>query len=288
MKQPMCAQPTLGFIGAGAMTEALVQGVLAAGWTAPGQIHVTNRSHHGRRAALAARFGVRAHPGKGPVLEACSTIVLAVKPVDMDEVLGEVGPVLRPEHLVISVAAGVTLARLARGLGGHPRLVRAMPNTSCQVRQSATVLAAAPGADKADLEVARAVFSAVGQVLTLPEEAIDAVTGLSGCGPAYVYLMIEALAEAGREVGLPAEVAGSLAAQTVFGASLMALRTGEGPEALRLRVASPGGATLAGLRTLEEAGFAAAVRRAVQSASRRASELGSAPPRRGARVRRHP
>jgi len=175
---------------------------------------------------------------------------------------------------VVSIAAGITLKQLAELLGSDTRLVRVMPNTPCLVGASATGYSVGPKATAADGELVGKLFRSVGNAFAVPENLLDAVTGLSGSGPAYVYVMIEALADGGVRVGLPRDIALSLAAQTVFGAAKMVLETVSHPAALKDAVASPGGTTIAGLHALERAGFRAGLMDAVEAAAKRATELG--------------
>ena len=200
-------------------------------------------------------------------------VVLAVKPQMMASVLAEIAPHLQPRHLVVSIAAGVTLAQLATGLGATTRLIRVMPNTPCLVGASAAGIAVGSTAKAEDATLVKSLFTAVGIAHVVPEYQLDAVTGLSGSGPAYVYVMIEAMADGGVRAGLPRDVALALAAQTVFGSAKMVLETKQHPAALKDAVASPGGTTIAGLHALEQAGFRGAVMDAVQAATLRAKEL---------------
>jgi pyrroline-5-carboxylate reductase len=202
-------------------------------------------------------------------------LILAVKPQNMAVLLAEIRPSAAARHLIISIAAGVTLSQLADGVGADRRLIRVMPNTPCLVGASAAGYAAAPTATAADCRLVDRLMSSVGKAFALPEKLLDAVTGHSGSGPAYVFLMIEALSDGGVLVGLPRDVATQLAAQTVFGAARMLLETNQHPGVLKDQVASPGGTTIAGLHALEKAGFRAALMDAVQAATERATELAS-------------
>lgn len=263
----------VGFLGAGQMATAL-----ALGWKKAGLLDTA----HSRaadpipdaRAKFQATTGIGTGESNRDVVAACDVLVLAVKPQVMEAVLAEVKPVVRASQLIVSIAAGVTLKTLAAGLGETTRLVRVMPNTPCLVGASATGFSPAYTATPDDVAAVERLFSAVGVAYLVPEKLLDAVTGLSGSGPAFVYLFIEALADGGVKCGLPRAVAQSLAAQTVLGAARMVLETGQHPGALKDAVASPGGTTIAGLHALEQAAFRAAAMNAVEAATKRAEELG--------------
>ena len=264
----------IGFVGAGQMATAL-----AAGWAKAGLLDVARSRASDPYPAARAKFeqatGVRAAEGNAEVAAAADVLVLAVKPQVMAGVLGELRPHLAGRHLVVSIAAGVTLEALAAGLGKDVRLVRVMPNTPCLVGASASGYAAGPAATAEDVALVGKLFGAVGTAVAVPERLLDAVTGWSGSGPAFVYVMIEALADGGVRAGLPRDVAQVLAAQTVLGSAKMVLETGQHPAALKDAVASPGGTTIAGLHALERAGLRAALMDAVAAAADRARELGS-------------
>ena len=262
----------VGLIGAGNMAEALIHGLLGRGVVAPDHLWVTNRSNTARLEALRDRYDVRTAREKRRLTAEASTIILAVKPKDMAEVLRELRGLISADHLVISVAAGITLATIEEALGGAP-VIRAMPNTSAAVQESATVLAAGTRAVESHLDEAEAIFRAVGDVAFVSEELLDVVTGLSGSGPAYVYHLIEAMIHAGSELGLDLELAKRLAVQTLVGAARMLSETSEDPGELRRRVTSPGGTTMAALQTLDARGFARSVREAVDRAAQRSREL---------------
>jgi pyrroline-5-carboxylate reductase len=208
------------------------------------------------------------------VLNRSEVVVLAVKPQQVAPVLAELQQHLRSEHLIVSIAAGVTLHTLHAGLGAGCRLVRVMPNSPCLVGTGASAFVCGPHATPADAELVSALLSTVGIAVPVPESQMDAVTGLSGSGPAYVFQMIEALSDGGVRVGLPRDVSTKLAAQTVLGAARMVLETGEHPAALKDAVASPGGTTIAGLHAMERAGVRAGLMDAVQEATVRSIELG--------------
>jgi pyrroline-5-carboxylate reductase len=269
---------SLGLIGAGNMGEALLRGLIGTGAVPADRCLVTNRSNDARLARVADRWGVRTTRDKARMMAEGDVIVLAVKPADMADVLRDIAPHARSHHLVISVAAGIPLEMIERHAEGVPA-ARAMPNTSTAVGASATAICLGRWATEAHLATVRAIFEAVGSVVVVPEPLFDAVTGLSGSGPAYVYLLAEALLEAGVRAGLSKDVALALVSQTVLGAGKMLTETGEDPAALRDRVTSPGGTTMAGLQALEEGRFQAAVWEAVARAARRAGELRAAPAR---------
>jgi pyrroline-5-carboxylate reductase len=268
----------IGFIGAGAMAEALVGGLVAAG--TPADCISAADPDPARRGSVGERFGIATTPDNAEVVRASDVVVLAVKP-------GAVAPVLEalranPEidvaaPLWVSIAAGVTLGRLEAGLSVEARIVRAMPNTPAQVQAGATAFCGNGRAAESDRDAARALFDSVGSSWEAPsEELLDAVTGLSGSGPAYVFVFLEALGEAGVRVGLPREAATDLAIHTVFGAAKLALESGRHPTQLKDQVTSPGGTTVAGLERLEAGGLRAAVYEAVAAATRRSRELGQA------------
>jgi pyrroline-5-carboxylate reductase len=250
------------------MGEALLSGLLAAGWAKPEALGVVEKLA-GRRAEIAKQY-----PGVA-ILEApekTDGAVVAVKPDDVESACGAIAAA--GCHRVLSIAAGVTLARLEQALGGDIPVVRAMPNTPALIGAGAAAIAPGSRASDDDLEWAESILSAVGVVVRVPENLLDAVTGLSGSGPAYVFLVAEALIEAGVLAGLPRDVSTTLTNQTLLGAARLLTETGDGPEALRAAVTSPGGTTVAGLRALEQAGVRAALLDAVMAATERSRELG--------------
>ncbi len=268
----------IGFIGAGAMAEALAGGVLASG--IPAESVAAADPDPVRRKHLSETLGVTAVADNGEIVRDSDIVVLAVKP-------SVVGPVLEgladaPEGeparpLWISIAAGIPLARLEAGLGEEARIVRAMPNTPALVQAGATAFCGNHRATARDRDSTRDLFRCVGTVWEAPNEGLlDAVTGLSGSGPAYVFVFLEALGDAGVRMGLPRPAAYDLASQTVFGASKLARETGLHPAELKDQVTSPGGTTIAGLERLEAGGLRAAVHAAVAAATRRSRELGQA------------
>jgi pyrroline-5-carboxylate reductase len=207
------------------------------------------------------------------VVEAADIVFLAVKPQSMPTVFAELAGALGPQKLAVSIAAGVTVAKLMEGLKTE-RVVRVMPNTPALVGQGASAYALGPGTTSADGELVKQLMASVGRAFQVDEKLLDAVTGLSGSGPAFVYVMIEALSDAGVKMGLTRDVATALAAQTVRGSAEMVLATGEHPAVLKDKVASPGGTTIAGLAALESHGLRAALIAAVEAATKRSQELG--------------
>jgi len=261
----------LALLGGGRMGEALLAGLLDAGWDAD-TLAVAEIDPE-RRHVLEQRFpGVRVVPSPAWAVPDADVIVLAVKPDDAPGALEASASGLAEGALVISIAAGVTLDALEAAVPDRP-VVRAMPNTPALVKRGAAAIAAGRHATDADLDIAERVLGAVGTVVRVPEHHLDAVTGLSGSGPAYVFLVAEALIEAGVLAGLPRDTADALVRQTLVGAALL-LAEGESPEALRAAVTSPGGTTAAGLHALEEHGVRAALLDAVLAATDRSRELG--------------
>ncbi|MCC7084674.1 MAG: pyrroline-5-carboxylate reductase [Pirellulales bacterium] len=263
---------TIGFVGAGQMARALAQGLVRTNLLAERQIVAADpvaaaldEFHHLLPASGSAT-------NNADLAQSCEIIVLAVKPQQAAAALSELRPSMSPDKLVISIVTGVRLAALAEGLGPC-RLIRVMPNTPCLVGQSASAYCLGKGATPDDARLIAQLLGAVGLAISVEEKLLDAVTGLSGSGPAFVYLMIEALADGGVRMGLPREVALRLAAQTVKGAAEMVIVTGEHPGLLKDRVASPGGTTIAGLAAIEQHGVRGALIAAVEAAARRATEL---------------
>jgi pyrroline-5-carboxylate reductase len=264
----------IGFLGAGKMATALARGWLQAGLVTAEHILASDPSGQARN-QFTHEVGASSVDDNTQVVERSDVLIFAVKPQNMASLLAEIRPSVAARHLIISIAAGVTLNQLADGVGPDHRLIRVMPNTPCLVGASAAGYAAGATATAADCRLVDRLMSSVGKAFALPEKLLDAVTGLSGSGPAYVFLMIEALSDGGVRMGLPRDVATQLAAQTVFGAAKMQLETNQHPSVLKDQVASPGGTTMAGLHALENAGFRAALMDAVQAATERATELAS-------------
>jgi pyrroline-5-carboxylate reductase len=266
-------QLRLGFIGAGRMATALARGFIEAGLAAPEGL-VASDPLPAAADAFARACGGRTHRENRRVAAEADVLFLAVKPQQADEALADLRGEVGARHLVVSIAAGVPLSVLAQLLGPGPRLVRVMPNTPCLVGQGASGYCLGPGATPDDARLVGQLLGAVGKAFEVPEKLLDAVTGLSGSGPAFVYLVIEALSDGGVRMGLPRDVATALAAQTVRGAAEMVLSTGLHPGVLKDQVTSPGGTTIAGLQALEEHAVRGGLMAAVQAATLRSVELG--------------
>jgi pyrroline-5-carboxylate reductase len=264
----------IGFIGGGNMAGALIRGLLLSKTVEPDQIRASDLKAE-RLAELREKFGIQTTDDNTAISSWADVIVIAVKPQIVDRILQPLSASLNEGDLVISIAAGVPLDALEARLPANARVVRAMPNTAAIALAGATAIAPGTHASPADLEIARALFEAVGRCVVLDESLLDAVTGLSGSGPAYVMLMIEALADGGVKVGLGRDTALLLAAQTVYGAAKLQLETGEHPGRLKDMVTSPGGTAIAGLHTLEAGGLRRTLIDAVEVASARSAELGA-------------
>lgn len=266
------AATRVGFIGAGQMATALAKGFLAAGILTPDHLFAAD-AYPAAAEKFHAATGVRPLSGNVTVVEASDVVFLAVKPQQLAGVLRELAPVLGPDRLVVSIAAGVTLATLEAGLGAARRVIRVMPNTPSLVGAGAAAYALGSHATAADGKLVETLLGTVGLCLPVTETQLDAVTGLSGSGPAFVYQFIEALSDGGVRAGLPRDLATKLAAQTVLGAAQMVLTTGQHPGPLKDAVTSPGGTTIAGLHALEQGGLRGVVMNAVTAAWLRSKEL---------------
>jgi len=262
----------VGFLGAGRMATALAHGWKQAGLVKAGDCIACDPLAPAREQFTQAT-GFEAITDANQVIQASDIVVLAVKPQSLRDLVEMVGSQLGPKKLILSILAGVTLDKLQKAIG-HGRVVRVMPNTPCMVGESATAYATGPGTTVEDGQIVAKLFNAVGRSFLLPENLMDGVTGLSGSGPAYGFVMIEALADGGVKVGLPRDVATVLAAQSLLGAAKMVLETGRHPGQLKDDVASPGGTTIQGLFELEQAGIRGALIRAVDAAAKRSAELG--------------
>ncbi|PIE69183.1 MAG: pyrroline-5-carboxylate reductase [Deltaproteobacteria bacterium] len=264
--------PEIGMIGGGQMCEALVRGLLEAGTARREQLRIVEPDRE-RSLYLEKSYGLGiVQPEE--LCSLCQIVVVAVKPQMFVEVAAAYQPFLRNSHLVISLMAGVKLDVLVRHLGEGLRVIRAMPNTPSLVQAGATAISGNTFATADDLEIAARLFQAVGTCVQVPEHMMDAVTGLSGSGPGYVFTMIEAMVDGGVQAGLPRQMAEQLALQTVYGAAKLARESRESLATLRGQVTSPAGTTIAGLGVLERGGFRGMVMQAVETAAKRSAELG--------------
>ncbi|MBX7194455.1 MAG: pyrroline-5-carboxylate reductase [Sandaracinaceae bacterium] len=264
---------TVAFLGAGNMAGALIKGLLAAGVLAPAQVICTD-VRRARLEELRQKHGVRVAASNEEAAREADVVVLATKPQVFDRLLPEVRNGVKADAVVVSIAAGIPIAAIEAQLPPRTRVVRTMPNTPAIVDAGATAIAAGTHATDDDVALARALFDSVGVTVVLDESLLDAVTGLSGSGPAYIFLIIEALADAGVKVGLHRESAQLLAAQTLFGSAKLLLETGEHPGKLKDMVTSPGGTAIAGLSSLEAGGLRTTLINAVETATARAKQLG--------------
>ena len=274
----MLENKTIGFIGCGQMGGAILSGALASGKVDAGKVFVTTRSAE-RLSTLEQEYGVHTvvndgeNSGAKAVFRQCDAVILAVKPQYARPILEAVRGDARPGQLVISILGGVTLALLGEFFPENPCL-RVMPNTPMQVRQGVAGIAANARAGQAEQDFAVALFSLVGEAFLLPENLMDALTSVSGCGPAYAYLFIEAMADGAVEKGLPRAMAQRLAAQTLAGSAQMVLQTGKHPGELKDSVCSPAGGTIAGVHALERGAFRNTVMNAVTESCDRMIEVG--------------
>jgi pyrroline-5-carboxylate reductase len=270
----MLKRYAIGFVGGGNMATAMIKGFVAARVCAPAAICASDVDA-AKRAALKRTLKVDATADNAALVRDARVIILAVKPQIIDAVLAEMRPSATSRKLFVSIAAGIPTARLERGLGGGARVVRVMPNTPALLGQGMSVAVRGRHATASDERLVLKLLRTVGTARAVRDETLlDAVTGLSGSGPAYVYLFAEALIAGGVAAGLAPDAAVELSLQTLRGAAAMLLETGETPQRLREMVTSPGGTTLAGLNELARCGFVEAVSSAVVAATRRATELG--------------
>jgi pyrroline-5-carboxylate reductase len=268
----MKIEGTVGFIGTGNMAEALIRGLVGANVAQASQI-VGSDPRRERCDEMERKYGVRTTPDNVAIARQADILILSVKPQVMAKVLDEIGPHIHAHALVISIAAGIPLAAIEKRLP-QARVVRTMPNTPALVVAGATAIAAGGHATEDDLQAAKRIFDSVGMTVILDESQMDAVTGLSGSGPAYMFLIIEALSDAGVKMGLSRYNAQALAAQTMLGSAKLLLETNEHPGRLKDMVTSPGGTAIAGLHTLEEGGLRTTLMNAVEAATKRSRELG--------------
>jgi pyrroline-5-carboxylate reductase len=267
------AQLKIGFLGAGKMAGALARGFINAKLVKPAQILAADPFDAARK-HFSQATGAKAVAANLPVAEAANVLILATKPDQVAGALAEISGAFTKKHLLISIAAGVTLAKLEGALPAGARVIRVMPNTPALVGAGAAGFALGKNATAADGELAKKLLSAVGIAMQVKESLLDAVTGLSGSGPAYVYQFIEALSDGGVAAGLPRDVATRLAAQTVLGGAKMVLETGQHPGALKDQVTSPGGTTIEGIHELEKGKLRGVVMSAVRAATEKSKKLG--------------
>lgn len=261
----------IGFIGGGAMAEAIIKGLLSRGYQAAG-LFVSDKSQE-RLDYLQKNLGVVTTPDNTAVVARCDLIILAVKPQIKNEILQEIAPHFTAGNTLVSIMAGVPIADMEYILPAGSKVIRVVPNTPALVGMGCTVLAAGSTVTEAELSKTTEIFQAVGSVTILPEKLLNAVTGLSGSGPAYIYLLIEALSDGGVLAGLPRDVALKLASETVQGAAQMVIETRLHPGELKDMVTSPGGTTINGLLQMEKNGIRGIIMDAVLAAAKRAEEL---------------
>lgn len=268
-------QKPVGIIGGGNMGEALTAGIIQSGLLNPGDI-LFFEPRSDRKEYLQKKFGVSPTESNQDLVSLASTLIMAVKPQSVPEVLLEIAPWITPHHVLISICAGVPTDYIQSFFPHSIRMIRAMPNTPALIQKGATALAPSSTAKPEDLSAAEAIFRALGITVVVKESQMDAVTGLSGSGPAYIFAVIEALAAGGVKEGLAQDVALALTTQTVFGAACLIQATAKHPATLRDQVCTPGGTTMAGLYAMEEGGFRLALMNAVIAATQRSKELGEA------------
>ena len=263
------------FVGAGAMAEAILCGLLNKKIVKPGQITVTNHNDRFRLHELAYNFGVVANPEeKYKFIQEGDILILAMKPKDVKAALNEIREWTNPKQLIISVVAGISTSYISHLLGHEAPVIRTMPNTSAIVGLSFTGICAGRFATREHLQLAREIFESIGQVLITEEEKLDAITGVAGSGPAYVYYLVESMIKGAIEVGLEPKEARNMVLQTIIGAATMLKETGEDPAYLREKLTRPNGTTQAGLDTLREYRFEEAIKACIQAATRRSEQLG--------------
>ncbi len=267
-------QKQIGFLGGGQMAEALIKGIIAAGLYPPETILVSEHNEF-RRDHLSEHYGVQTFFGNEHIFSRCEIIIIAVKPQGMNALLGDCAERISNRHILITIAAGLPISFYLEKIGKpETKLIRVMPNTPALVLEGASALSRNDNVSDDDLKVAESIFQAVGEVVVLAENHLDAVTGLSGSGPAYVFTFVEALVDAGVKNGLTRKVSEKLAMQTVLGSVKLLQESGEHPAALRGKVTSPGGTAITALHVLEKTGFHGLIMDIVEAAVERSEELG--------------
>ncbi|GLI51251.1 MULTISPECIES: pyrroline-5-carboxylate reductase [Tepidanaerobacter] len=264
---------TIGIFGAGSIAVAMLDGILSQNIINPEDIYVTNKQNDEKLHALREKYNVHTTRDYKEILSNCRYLIIAVKPIDIDNLLKQLKNDITDNHIIITLAAGVATSYVEDALGKKIQVIRAMPNTACKVRESATAIALGRYAKEEARNFAEEIFSSVGKVSIVEEDMMDAVTGLSGSGPAYVYLLMDALIEAGVKAGIPRPLSEELTVQTVYGAAKMVVETGQSPSKLRSEVTTPGGTTMAGMKVLENADFIGLIVKTVESAAKRSAEM---------------
>jgi len=267
----------LGFIGGGNMAEAMIKGLLSASFIEAKSIFVSEPAK-AKRDALHAEHKIKVSADNCELAKKCDILILAVKPQILQEVLVDIRSLVDSDKLVISIAAGIPIAIMDEALRGGKNkkfsIVRTMPNTPSLVQEGVTAIASGKHVNKTDVKIAHRIFEAVGRTVDVEEGQLDAVTGLSGSGPAYIFMLIEALSDAGVKMGLPRDVANTLTIQTVLGSAKLARESGKHPGELKDMVTSPAGTTISGLHALEEGSLRTTMMNAVEDATLRSRELG--------------
>jgi pyrroline-5-carboxylate reductase len=263
---------TIGFIGAGSMAEAMIAGLIKGGVFQPGQVIVANRSNSERLKELSTKYGIKTTHNKEELVQDAAIIVLAMKPKDVKAGIDGIQEYI-DDQLIVSVLAGISIETITSILGKQAAIIRAMPNTSATIAKSATAIAASEDVTMAQIEICQSLFEAIGICKLVEENQLDAVTGLSGSGPAYVYFLVEAMEKAAVEIGLDSDVARELIVQTLLGASEMIAITDKHPSQLRKEVTSPNGTTEAGITILQQKGVEEALISCIKRATERSCEL---------------
>lgn len=271
-EQDIAAGLRVAVLGAGKMGGILLQAFLRSGLFTPERIAATV-AHEVRSEALSKQFGLAVTTDNRRAVEGADIVLLAVKPTQVVQLVREISPSLKPSSLLLSIAASVKTGAIEEAVGGSPAVIRAMPNTPAMLGAGITALCRGRFVTDEQLDLAQKIFATVGRTVVVDERHMDAVTGLSGSGPAFLYIILESLAEAGVNVGLPREIATQLAAQTAYGAAKMVLETGSHPALLKDEVTTPAGCTVDGILELEEGGLRVTLIKAVKRATERAREL---------------
>ncbi|WP_273833040.1 pyrroline-5-carboxylate reductase [Guptibacillus sedimenti] len=270
----MMTRTNIGFIGAGSITEAIVEGMISEKFVDSNQIMLLNRSNSQRLEELKTTYSVHVTQDIQKLLQQNRVIILAMKPTDAPDALGMIQPYIHKNHLIISVLAGITTTYIEEKIHTRTPIVRAMPNTSATIGLSATAISGGAYADKNDLLFTKRLFQTIGSVVSVPEDKMNAVTGLSGSGPAYFYYMVECMEKAAIQNGLDEETARELILQTIHGAAMMLRQTKQPAELLRKKITSPGGTTQAGIATLKEYDYEEALLACITDATNRSQQLG--------------